>query len=94
VVRIIKFFRGKFAVPPRLKPHRKLIFGKAAPERFEILENGVRYEMSFKEGLFRRPVSRSNATNRRRFLTGHIAANFFVHVGGDEFHESPFNSAR
>ena len=28
----------------------QLVFGEAAPERFEVLENGVRYEMSFNEG--------------------------------------------
>jgi len=28
----------------------QLVLGEAAPERFEILENGVRYEMSFSEG--------------------------------------------
>jgi 23S rRNA (cytosine1962-C5)-methyltransferase len=55
----------------------QLVFGEAAPERFEILENGVRYEMSFAEGysvgLF--PDQRDN---RRRFLTGHVAADFSI----------------
>jgi len=53
----------------------QLVLGEAAPERFRILENSVRYEMSFNEGysvgLFldqrdnrRRPAHRPH---RRRF---------------------------
>jgi 23S rRNA (cytosine1962-C5)-methyltransferase len=53
----------------------RLIFGEAAPERFEILENGVRYEMSFDEG-YSVGLFLDQRDNRRRFLTGHIAANF------------------
>ena len=52
-------------------PH--LVFGEAAPERFEILENGVRYEMSFTEG-YSVGLFLDQRDNRRRFLTGHIAA--------------------
>ena len=54
-------------------PH--LVFGEAAPERFEILENGLRYEMSFQEG-YSVGLFLDQRDNRRRFLTGHIAANF------------------
>jgi 23S rRNA (cytosine1962-C5)-methyltransferase len=53
----------------------QLVFGEAAPERFEILENGVRYEMSFKEG-YSVGLFLDQRDNRRRFLTGHIAADF------------------
>jgi 23S rRNA (cytosine1962-C5)-methyltransferase len=53
----------------------QLIFGEAAPERFEILENGVRYEMSFKEG-YSVGLFLDQRDNRRRFLTGHIAAGY------------------
>ena len=53
----------------------QLIFGEAAPERFEILENGVRYEMSFNEG-YSVGLFLDQRDNRLRFLTGHIAANF------------------
>jgi 23S rRNA (cytosine1962-C5)-methyltransferase len=53
----------------------KLIFGKAAPERFEILENGIRYEMSFSEG-YSVGLFLDQRDNRRRFLTSHIAADF------------------
>ncbi|CAK0764151.1 23S rRNA (cytosine1962-C5)-methyltransferase [Gammaproteobacteria bacterium] len=53
----------------------QLVFGKAAPERFEILENGVRYELSFKEG-YSVGLFLDQRDNRRRLLTGHIAADF------------------
>jgi 23S rRNA (cytosine1962-C5)-methyltransferase len=53
----------------------QLIFGEAAPERFEILENGVRFEMSFCEG-YSVGLFLDQRDNRRRLLTGHIAADF------------------
>ncbi len=53
----------------------QLIFGEAAPERFEILENGVRYEMSFNEG-YSVGLFLDQRDNRGRFLSGHIAADF------------------
>ena len=53
----------------------QLVFGEAAPERFEILENGVHYEMSFNEG-YSVGLFLDQRDNRRRFLTGHIAADF------------------
>jgi 23S rRNA (cytosine1962-C5)-methyltransferase len=53
----------------------QLVFGEAAPERFEILENGVRYEMSFNEG-YSVGLFLDQRDNRRRFLTNHVAANF------------------
>ena len=49
--------------------------GEAAPERFEILENGLRYEMSFNEG-YSVGLFFDQRDNRRRLLTGHIAAGF------------------
>jgi 23S rRNA (cytosine1962-C5)-methyltransferase len=48
---------------------------KAATTSFEILENGVRYEMSFNEG-YSVGLFLDQRDNRRRLLTGHIAANF------------------
>jgi len=48
---------------------------KAATTAFEILENGVRYEMSFNEG-YSVGLFLDQRDNRRRFLTGHIAADF------------------
>jgi 23S rRNA (cytosine1962-C5)-methyltransferase len=53
----------------------QLVFGEAAPERFEILENGLRYEMSFAEG-YSVGLFLDQRDNRRRLLTGHIAAGF------------------
>ena len=53
----------------------RLVFGEAAPERFEILENGVRYEMSFNEG-YSVGLFLDQRDNRRRFLTNHVAADF------------------
>jgi 23S rRNA (cytosine1962-C5)-methyltransferase len=53
----------------------QLVCGEAAPERFEILANGVRFEMSFNEG-YSVGLFLDQRDNRRRFLTGHIAANF------------------
>ena len=53
----------------------QLVFGEDAPESFEILENGVRYEMSFSEG-YSVGLFLDQCDNRRRFLTGRIAAGF------------------
>jgi 23S rRNA (cytosine1962-C5)-methyltransferase len=53
----------------------QLVYGETAPERFEILENGVRYEMSFSEG-YSVGLFLDQRDNRRRFLTGYIAADF------------------
>jgi 23S rRNA (cytosine1962-C5)-methyltransferase len=53
----------------------QLVLGEAAPERFEILENGLHYEMSFNEG-YSVGLFLDQRDNRRRLLTGHIAANF------------------
>ena len=51
------------------------VLGEAAPERFELRENGVRYELSFAEG-YSVGLFLDQRDNRRRFLTGHIAADF------------------
>jgi 23S rRNA (cytosine1962-C5)-methyltransferase len=53
------------------------VFGETAPERFEILENGVRFEMSFNEG-YSVGLFLDQRDNRRRFLTGHVAAGFSI----------------
>jgi len=53
----------------------QLVFGEVAPERFAIQENGVCYELSFREG-YSVGLFLDQRDNRRRFLTGHIAANF------------------
>jgi 23S rRNA (cytosine1962-C5)-methyltransferase len=53
----------------------QLMLGEAAPDRFEILENGVRYELRFNEG-YSVGLFLDQRDNRRRFLTGHVAAGF------------------
>lgn len=53
----------------------QLISGAAAPERFVIRENGVKYEMSFAEG-YSVGLFLDQRDNRRRFLTHHVAAGF------------------
>ncbi len=53
----------------------KLVYGEPAPERFEIRENGLRYELSFSEG-YSVGLFLDQRDNRRRWLTGHVAAGF------------------
>ena len=53
----------------------QLVSGDAAPERFVIRENGVKYEMSFNEG-YSVGLFLDQRDNRRRLLTNHTAANF------------------
>jgi len=48
---------------------------KAATTSFEILENGVRYELSFREG-YSVGLFLDQCDNRRRFLANHVAADF------------------
>jgi 23S rRNA (cytosine1962-C5)-methyltransferase len=53
----------------------QLVLGEPAPERFVISENSLKFELSFTEGcsvgLFL-----DQRDNRRRLLTGHVAAGF------------------
>ena len=51
------------------------VLGDAAPERFEIRENGVRFKLGFQEG-YSVGLFLDQRDNRRRFVTGHIAADF------------------
>ena len=66
-----------FASPTVAEVSPQLVFGEAAPERFEILENGLRYELSFNEG-YSVGLFLDQRDNRRRLLTGHIAADFHL----------------
>jgi 23S rRNA (cytosine1962-C5)-methyltransferase len=61
--------------PTQVSP--QLICGHAAPDRFSILENGLRFELSFGEG-YSAGLFLDQRENRRRLLTGHIAAGFTV----------------
>jgi 23S rRNA (cytosine1962-C5)-methyltransferase len=49
--------------------------GRPAPDKFIIRETGVRFELSFSEG-YSVGLFLDQRDNRRRFLTGHIAADF------------------
>jgi 23S rRNA (cytosine1962-C5)-methyltransferase len=53
----------------------QLVLGEAAPERFEILESGVRFELSFNEG-YSVGLVLDQRENRRRFLAARVAAGF------------------
>lgn len=51
------------------------VAGEAAPERFTVTENGVRFELGFGEG-YSVGLFLDQRDNRRRFLTGHVGAGF------------------
>lgn len=53
----------------------RLWWGKPAPSRFVIRENGLRFELSFEEG-YSVGLFLDQRDNRRRVLTGHVAAHF------------------
>lgn len=57
------------AASPRLRS------GEAAPEAFGIRENGLRFEVRFGEG-YSFGLFLDQRDNRRRLLTGHVAAGF------------------
>ena len=60
----------------------ELVLGEAAPESFEIRENGVRFTLSFREG-YSVGLFLDQRDNRRRLLTGHAAAEFPLPRGGE-----------
>ncbi|KAF0176820.1 MAG: Pseudouridine synthase [Limisphaerales bacterium] len=53
----------------------QLVLGEPAPERFTVLENGLQFELSFTEG-YSYGLFLDQRDNRRRLLTGHVAAGF------------------
>ena len=53
----------------------RLLFGQPASESFVVHENGILYELSFAEG-YSVGLFLDQRDNRRRLLTGHIAAGF------------------
>lgn len=53
----------------------QLALGTAAPNRFNVLENGLQFELSFAEG-YSVGLFLDQRDNRRRLLTGHVAAGF------------------
>ncbi len=87
LTRLAKIFSSRGAYHKTLSRHVRqsnptnaspqLALGEAAPERFEILENGIRYEMSFQEG-YSVGLFLDQRDNRRRLLTSHIATGFDI----------------
>ncbi|MGN6554189.1 MAG: pseudouridine synthase [Verrucomicrobiota bacterium] len=65
------------------------IFGEAAPERFVIRENGVAFELSFQEG-YSVGLFLDQRDNRRRLLTGHVAAEFPLRLAQERSQHSDF----
>jgi 23S rRNA (cytosine1962-C5)-methyltransferase len=57
--------------------------GATAPERFEIRENGVRFELSFQEG-YSVGLFLDQRDHRRRLLTRHVATDFDLEFGEAE----------
>ncbi len=53
----------------------RLVLGEAAPKQILIRENGVEFGLSFEEG-YSAGLFLDQRDNRRRLLTGHIAADF------------------
>jgi 23S rRNA (cytosine1962-C5)-methyltransferase len=58
----------------------QLELGEAAPGTFAILENGLKFEMTFAEG-YSTGLFLDQRDNRRRILTRHIAAGFPLFPG-------------
>jgi 23S rRNA (cytosine1962-C5)-methyltransferase len=56
----------------------QLVSGDPAPERFAIRENGIQFELGFNEG-YSVGLFLDQRDNRRRLLTGHVAAGFPLH---------------
>jgi 23S rRNA (cytosine1962-C5)-methyltransferase len=57
------------------------LFGEEAPAEFQARENGVRYALRLGEG-YSVGLFLDQRDNRRRFLTGHVAADFELFPGG------------
>ncbi len=53
----------------------RLVLGEPAPERFGVRENGLSFELSFAEG-YSVGLFLDQRDNRRRLLSGHVAAGF------------------
>ena len=62
----------------------QLILGEPAPERFAVRENGLQFELSFTEG-YSYGLFLDQRDNRRRLLTGHVAAGFEFRIPNSEF---------
>lgn len=57
------------------------VHGSAAPDRFEVRENGVHFEIGFAEG-YSVGLFLDQRDNRRRFLVNHVGAGFTLFPAG------------
>ncbi|MEO7515656.1 MAG: pseudouridine synthase [Verrucomicrobiota bacterium] len=62
----------------------QLVLGKDAPDEFVVLENGIQFALSFKEG-YSVGLFLDQRENRRRFLTNYIAPDLILRQGSDDF---------
>jgi len=72
------YHKGLSLSPGRITPAQacpQLAIGVPAPDSFYMLENGLKFELSFAEG-YSAGLFLDQRDNRRRLLTGHIAAGF------------------
>ncbi len=61
----------------------RLVLGEPAPNRFTVMENGLKFELSFEEG-YSVGLFLDQRDNRRRLLRNHVAAGFSLSsVPGD-----------
>lgn len=85
LVEFAEAFAAKGAYHKRLEPNPgrseraeaspQLVMGASAPASFPVLENGLQFELSFDEG-YSVGLFLDQRDNRRRLLTGHLAAEF------------------
>jgi 23S rRNA (cytosine1962-C5)-methyltransferase len=68
-----KQLRRRVGTATQAESSPQLLLGQAAPERFTVRENGLSFELSFNEG-YSVGLFLDQRDNRRRFLTGHVAA--------------------
>ncbi len=87
LVRLAKTVSARGAYHKKLSRHVRqstvaeaspqLVWGEAAPDRFEILENGLRCQLSFTEG-YSVGLFLDQRDNRRRLLIGHVGSGFSI----------------
>ena len=65
--------RLRGSTPEQVSPQH--VSGDHAPDRFAVLENGIQFELSFREG-YSVGLFLDQRDNRRRLLVNHIAAGF------------------
>jgi 23S rRNA (cytosine1962-C5)-methyltransferase len=66
---------------PRAELSPKLLAGTAAPEYFSVLENDLKFQLSFNEG-YSVGLFLDQRDSRRRLISGHIAAEFPLYPEG------------